>query len=236
MSAQKKNGDKKPPGRVRMPVKFIDGHWELLYGGAIKIKNGCIGDLEVSGDQIDDEAFLAALTQARRVRILGEGVELRMALTIRERLAEGLQAHVVGNTEIWTGAKANISPESRFVSVLLGTPTKLQALRKESIGGLWLRLKGTEPVGLESSAVNLPEALKLEPAISVNHAFTALSELYEPWRKSHTGNIYERVFFQESNKIWYPLDTLRKQELAVAEHQIISSLWQEVTRMLAEPL
>jgi hypothetical protein len=33
--------------------------------------------------------------------------------------------------------------------------------------------------------------------------------VFEPWRKAHTGNIYERVFYEKSNGNWGPLHELR---------------------------
>ena len=33
--------------------------------------------------------------------------------------------------------------------------------------------------------------------------------VFEPWRKSHTGNIYGRIFYKEKNSKWYPIDVLR---------------------------
>lgn len=32
---------------IRVPVKLVDGGWELLYGGAVKVKEGAIGKLHL---------------------------------------------------------------------------------------------------------------------------------------------------------------------------------------------
>jgi hypothetical protein len=57
---------------------------------------------------------------------------------------------------------------------------------------------------------------------SLNIALTRLSERYEPWRKAHTGNVYDRVIYKESNDKWYPLDVMRNSIAAKqAEHPLV---------------
>lgn len=219
--------------RIRIPVKLLDGHWELLYGGAVRARNGSTGVLSLSRDQIEDEAFLKVLSEKHRIRILDEGTELRVALTVREKLESSLYKLLV-STE-WDRA-AKISVESQFVPIWLGNPNEAQVKKGEKKGGLWLELQGMEPRGLESSTVTLPEGMDVTAAISVNHAFTLLSERFEPWRKSHTGNIYERVFYGENDGRWYRLGDLREREMAQAERAIIKTLWQEVARMIGKRL
>jgi hypothetical protein len=55
--------------------------------------------------------------------------------------------------------------------------------------------------------------------------------VYEPWRLSHTGNIYDRFLYQETDKKWYPLSLLRDFTLAKEEQKIAFNLWQ---RFMAE--
>jgi len=222
--------------RIRIPVRYIDGHWELAYGGAIKARNGCGAELLIARANIEDAALLDALTKKYWVRILDEGTELRLALTIRTKLDSNLSALLARDTQVRPESRGRLSVESRFVAVKLGPATKAQMKREEKKGGLWLALEGVEPRALESSQVLLPAALNLDPAISVNHAFTKLSELFEPWRLSHTGSIYERVFYKEGDGFWYPLNDLRQKEMGVAERKIIRALWKEVERLIKNPL
>lgn len=71
---------------VRVPVKWVNGHWELLYGGGIPVKEGTLGELRLDVSQIEDERFLTAVTKKTKIQILDEGVELRVALTIQSPL------------------------------------------------------------------------------------------------------------------------------------------------------
>jgi hypothetical protein len=32
---------------IRVPVKLVDGGWELLYGGPVKVKEGAVGELHL---------------------------------------------------------------------------------------------------------------------------------------------------------------------------------------------
>jgi len=86
--------------------------------------------------------------------------------------------------------------------------------------------RGVEAVGVRSTTVVLPEKISEEPIVSLNHAYTVLSEAFEYWRKSHTGNIYERVFYRERNDRWYALDTLRNKALQKQEQDIARELWE----------
>lgn len=93
-----------------------------------------------------------------------------------------------------------------------------------------------EPRAIESGMVNLPDAPGLESVDSLNYAFTRLSEIFEPWRKAHTGSIYERVFYRDCNDHWYPLKDLRDRALASAERKLIAELWANVAEQLGSAL
>lgn len=77
---------------VRVPVRCVDGQWELLYGGGIKVKEGGLAELRINRALIEDKQLLMALTKKSRVKILDQGAELRIALTIQPGLAPPLVA------------------------------------------------------------------------------------------------------------------------------------------------
>jgi len=113
-----------------------------------------------------------------------------------------------------------------FVQVWLDGPNDKQksSLRTTS-GGLWLITHGLDAIGLASTTIRLPAEILPNPVASLNHAYTRLSELFEPWRISHTENIYKHVLYQEKNGKWYPLDLLRNGVLAEKEQEIAQALW-----------
>jgi hypothetical protein len=95
-----------------------------------------------------------------------------------------------------------------------------------------------EPRSIESGSVQLPDVEEALPptADSLNHAFTLLSRVFEPWRKAHTGSIYERVFYRESNDTWYPLKFLRDRTMVEAERAVIAGLWARIEQALGDAL
>ncbi|OHE84186.1 MAG: hypothetical protein A2190_00385 [Lysobacterales bacterium RIFOXYA1_FULL_69_10] len=221
--------------KIRVPVKLVDGRWEVTYGGPVRVEEGAVGELHLDRGLFNDKQFLAALTQKRQVEALPEGTELRVALTVRE-LSPDLERHLVGRGDMQCSGFAKLAEATRFVAVFLDGPTSLQQRKGVTSGGLTLILEGMEPRAIETGQVALPGIPDRQHAESLNHAFTLLSEVFEPWRQAHTGSIYERVFYRESDGLWYPLDTLRNQALVQAEREVISALWDRVAQALGTAL
>jgi hypothetical protein len=49
---------------------------------------------------------------------------------------------------------------------------------------------------------------------SVNHAYTVLSEVYEPRRMSHTGNVFTKIYYLNVHKrLWEPLEAIRQTQM-----------------------
>ena len=116
---------------------------------------------------------------------------------------------------------------SHFVEVEIAPPTKRQQLDLGTLdGGLWLLLSGTRTEAIRSNAIILPSDIADKPAQSLNHALTILSEVYERWRISHTGNIYERVFYRTTDDRWFPLGVLREAARGEHEELIAGRLWE----------
>lgn len=220
---------------IRVPVKLVDGQWEVVYGGPVRVADGAVGELHLDRTCFSDPDFLKALTGKRMVEVLPAGSELRVALSIRQQVGE-LARHIV--SEPMRYPTGSISESSRFVSVTLGEATQPQRARGLTSGGLRLRLEGMEPRAMESGTVRLPAAEGVLPhtAVSLNHAFTLLSRVFEPWRKAHTASVYERVFYRESNDTWYPLKTLRNRTTGEAERTVIAGLWARIEQALGDAL
>ena len=226
--------------KLKVPVRFVDGQWEFFYGGGVPIRNGTIGDLVIEPDAITDLAFLSLLRKRTECKILDEGIELLVALTIRraaELPGELMQYIIPRNADdLLLGPDyydTIRSPDTQFVQVALGPLTdKQMKLLPEESGGAWLQVQGTQPKGIITSKIAAPMFGDEGTADSLNHAFTKLSKLYEPWRKSNTGNIYDRVLYREKNGQWYPIRVLRDAQVARDEHALIRELWDMVSRQL----
>lgn len=230
------------PNPIRIPVKLAGKQWEYFYGGHLPIRDGAVGDLIVDKCMIEDSKFVANLKHPSKHKILEAGTSLLVALTIRKGISlnENLKKHLQSkdnrpDLSLGDAYYSKLrSPHTQFVTVTIGPPNERQKrLDPEHQGGVWLHMEGHQPKGVSSSTVSLPEDLGNEPADSLNHAFTLLSEKYEPWRKSHTGNIYQRILYQEENKKWYPLEMLRNAALAKDELRFIRERWTQICENLS---
>lgn len=216
--------------KVTVPVKRVGERWEFFYGGDVPVREGTLGELTLSADQIADEGFRQRVTKELTVKILDEGTELLVALSDRNI------------NRRWAGAwpetnLPNASPgTTRFERIWLGpvkkNPGQLPLDAAPERGGLWLKLKGLERCELHGSTVQMPAGFEPPSATSLNHAFTMLSQAYEKHRISNTGNVYTRVFYQDRDKRWYPLEDLRTGVQAERERQLLSELWAQVEQML----
>ena len=225
---------------IRVPVKIIDGKVEYFYGGLLPVKIGTIGDLVLDEMYISDKNFLNLLKRKSQHKILGEGTELLVSLTIKNetKIDENLIKHLISSDDsrlilgtphyykYWT-------PTTRFVKMKIDKPTDRQfSADPKAVGGIWLDLQGFQTKGITTSSIMLHEDITNDAAISLNHAFTILSEKYEPWRKSHTGNAYDRVLYKENNNKWYPIDVLRNTAIIKDEHQLIKEQWEIISKKL----
>ena len=192
------------------------------------VREGTLGELTLDARDITNEKFKQRVMQEVTVKILDEGTELLVALTDHDTNGRllGFPEKMPINVPWGT---------TRFAKVRLGPqrPKKGQLSLDTEIdrGGLWLKVKGLERCELKASTVLMPEGFE-EPAVSLNHAFTLLSERYEKHRLSHTGNVYSRVFYCEGNGHWFPLDDLRRGVLVTAERNLLKSAWDEVEQAL----
>jgi hypothetical protein len=227
---------------VRIPVKQVNGDWEFFYGGKVPAFDGTVGELLISRDSIGDSRFFSLLNRKTTHKVLDVGTELLVALTVRPNvsLGEGLEQHLVERNSVsLSNAYFNLlrSSDTRFVRVSIGEPTILQTRRGLfGDGDIWLTVQGMQPKGIITSRIIVPGEVSDVPLDSLNHAFTRLSERYEPWRKSHTGNIYDRVLYQEANGCWHPLNVLRDAALAKEEHELVRAQWKQIEASLRAPL
>jgi hypothetical protein len=225
---------------VRIPVRLVDGAWEYFDGRGLPIMDGARGTLVIDKHAVLDEDFLDHLTRRSAYKILPEGTELLVALTIKPEpgFEPGIEQHLLGAHDVGVhpighAQYRRLSSSTRFVKVQIGQPTEIDPFESTNeSGGVWLLLEGAESKSLRTSQVMLPPGVSPEPAISLNHAYTLLSEKYEPWRKAHTGNIYQQVFYEEKNKQWYPLEIPRRAAIAEDEHQLVREWWAAISSEL----
>lgn len=216
---------------VTVPVKRVGDRWEFFYGGDVPVKDGTLGELTFSTRRIADEEFRRRVTAESIFKILEQGTSLLVALSDRSN----------GGSHIgrWPSPYPVAVPPgtTRWECVQLGPPKKSDAQDTQpqllpETGGLWLKVKGLDRCELSSSTIAMPEGFPEPTAISLNHAFTLFSRAYEKHRISNTGNVYTRVFYQDRDNCWYPLDDLRRGVQAKVERSLLNELWVEVEKKL----
>jgi hypothetical protein len=220
--------------QLRIPVRLVNGQWEFKLGGQVPVKEFSDAELVLHRSAIESNAFLDLMEERARHKVLDEGTPLRVSLTVKpenppsKELKQLLIPYDEMSQQIGAEFMDNWSavPPS-FVQVEIAGPNEKQArLFDTERGGLWLVTRGIEADGLASTRIVLPKEISVEPVGSLNHALTKLSEAYETWRISHTGNVYERVLYRERNGKWYPLDLLRNEKLEKQEQEIAKGLWE----------
>ncbi len=160
-------------------------------------------------DSTKDKQFIRKYSH----RVLPVGSTLLVALSIRPKpaLSTDLKKHLKLRTGYDLGNAfhtSKLSVDTQFIEVTVSDPTTQKELKDAASGGVFLQFDGLRQTGILTSSIKLPikDGDIDKVADSLNYAFTCLSEKYEPWRKSHTGNIYDRIFYMETNNKWYPID------------------------------
>lgn len=225
--------------KISLRATFRDGKWELLSGGEIPVAEGTVVEMSVPESSITDQKYLELMKSTSLIRILDRGTRLRAYLATKN--LEGVSDKKRACLFEWPNWPDEIATDSidswssgpiNFFELNIGPATEKQFQDFDtSNGGLWLYVQGGRAKGLKSSQFEFPDCVSVENATSLNHAFTILSEVYEPWRLSHTGNVYDRFFYQEADQKWYPLSLLRDFTLAKEEQKIAFNLWR---RFMAE--
>jgi hypothetical protein len=187
---------------VRIPVRIFGDHLEYYYEGALpRITEGTIGDLVLAKEALENPADLKRLNEKRAVPFLRKGTVLLAQLKPKHASHEQMQ---------------------NLVSVPNGMTLYDDGLYFSEIvldGTLHLEFRGSKHARLKPVECSLP-ALQSK-AQSLNHAYSLLSVFFESWRHSHTGNVFQKVFYYEqNNKRWLPLSDLRDQLMPLYERRL----------------
>ena len=219
---------------VRIPVKFTDNTLEYYYGGSNFVKEGSYAELIIEKQNITDAKLLEGLTKKSLSKMMNAEITLIVALSVDENVLDQDLKDCLKPANCYSIPKNPlfsryvINSRTQFIEVKIGRYPSPSVDSIFAEGGIWLELEGMEPKGLKVSHIKLPDCIDRNDIFSLNHAFTVLSEKYEPMRKSHTGNVYDRFFYKEENDQWYPLNVLRNAAIAHEEHAFVARRWKEI--------
>jgi hypothetical protein len=184
---------------LRIGVRFDGSGFVLLNGNPLpELAKDSIAELVLAPECIQNAKLRASLTGQKSTPLLKEGSRVLCGVSspmIEDIFVEGLNPS--GPVPIHTPYK--------FVEVTLNAD-------------LWLQVRGDQEARLSPCPCKIPALNK--DAESLNQAFTLISEEYETKRRSHSGNVFERVYAQDERGNWQSLDELRLsavQKLIVGE-------------------
>ena len=189
---------------VRIPIQVRKGAVTYFYGGSLpKLKDGCVGDLIVPRYAVEDEDAVRELTREETKIVLDSRTPILFSIDARATppaLGSWVMTPTVAQPHRWARHW-----QARFVGVLLMEP-------------LGLRLRGSKPAALRPCMCAIP-SLRAK-ADSLNHAYSLISESFEPRRISHSGNVFHVAFYPRDGA-WWPLNHLRGVHQAKEEKRLV---------------
>src|SRR5262249_377503 len=151
------------------------------------LKEGTLGDLILPESGLRDRRWVSLLGEERKVPLLGRATNVFASL----------RTHLKGKPpliQLLSSQVHNRVPATFAPSMLNDT--------------LFRFLHATKPPSLSDVECSLPTVYL--SAKSPKHAYTLLSEYYEPQRVSHTGNVFKKILYSDRRTgLWWPLDRLR---------------------------
>ena len=176
---------------ITFPVRIIDGRPEPFYGPTWpQLRDRVVADLVLPASAFVNPRDEALLSAPLGTDLLPVGTQL-FAVVSDAAVGEGF---FVTDDRFFT-----VVPHGRLVPFELAEP-------------LGIQLRGTKRARLEPCRRHVPSLKNTYD--SVNETYTRISEHHEPHRRSHTGNVFEKVLylheFRNDREIWCPLDDLRQ--------------------------
>lgn len=175
---------------VTLPVRIIEGRPQPFYGPTWPpLREGFVGDLVLPACAFVHPEDGTLLSAPLGIELLQEGSRL-LAVVSDQAVGDGI---IEASEQFWTTA-----PHGRFVPFDL-----LESLR--------IKLRGTKRARLEPCRCYVPSLQRTYA--SLNETYTRISERHEPHRRSHTGNVFDKVLHlhegSKQREIWCPIDELR---------------------------
>jgi len=180
---------------VSIPVKIENGEVTCFYGGKLPVIDTIIGQLIVPAYSVKDKSFLEKVSTENKHDFFPMGTVFLVQLFVKNwNMLDLKSINYLKDVRL----KYNVQDlcPGYFAEIELTNP-------------LQILLRGTKKAILYSCSCKIPFLNK--DAKSINHAYSLISIEFEKDRISHTGNVFQKVYYQESDMKWYPLDNKRNQ-------------------------
>ena len=152
-----------------------------------ELEKGAVAEVVLAPECIQDANVRARLTGEVSIRILAKGSFVLF----------GVSPSMIGNLK----AAGLIGPNQ--VPIL----SDYAYVEGKLDDNLFLQVRGDQEARLSPCACTIPVLER--QAQSLNHAFTVISEAFETRRRSHSGNVFERVYAEVDSGKWQSLYELR---------------------------
>lgn len=168
---------------VLIPTRVVNGELKFFYKGRLpEFMEGTIIDLIVPRFAIKDQEFIEKLESQEFKEILQKNDKLYAAVSstkIPEPLKKAAYSMETLINRKMDPLTMSLIQNTLFVEVNLQEP-------------VWLQLRGTKHGRLKPVNCSIPSLNK--EADSLNQAYYLISSEFEPWRKSHVGNAFQRFW------------------------------------------
>lgn len=178
---------------VRLDIVMQNGAVMLTGGLPLpKIRGRIAGELRTPVDAFENPEVARLMSDPQIVELLQAGVQVLVGVRSQsippslDAFARPLPPAQV--RDAWRG-------DLRWIDVILNEPL------------LWPVGGGGRQLLLDCKC-SIPALGK--GADSLNHAYTLVSTTFEPARRSHTGNVFLRAYYQTQGGLYAPLDELRQ--------------------------
>tara|TARA_R110001583_G_scaffold95420_3_gene239238 strand:+ start:770 stop:1420 length:651 start_codon:yes stop_codon:yes gene_type:complete len=201
---------------MKLDVTFTNGAW-VIDGNSYTFPEGTVAELFIQDPNLD-------IPPRFRVEAFDVGIQLAIALNPSPafKLDNANKGILKALKKVAFGEHMDV--DIRKFETYSFAKVSIDVGKKYQPSGSWFEFKENRPGKFICSAISFPEVMELAPVSSLNHAYTALSELIEPQRTSHTGNVYSCVFYEESDGLWYPLRNLREKKHHES-HKVAEQFW-----------
>jgi hypothetical protein len=182
---------------IRLPVRFIEGRFiNQITGVAItEIKHETPCEIIVNANKITDDDLLIVLGNETDVDLVKEGTVL-LAQVGRKDIPSNMRQFAVSPD----GMSSKYDAE--YVEIELREP-------------LVMKFRGSKQPQLKDCECYIRSIDQI--AKSINHAYSLISTAFEPKRRSHTGNVFQKVFYSYETRSqrqgWHVLNRLRSKTL-----------------------
>jgi hypothetical protein len=176
--------------RVVIPVTVSGKRFAFAFGDRMPaLVDGSQAEVVVAPEAVADKYVLKLLQTEQIIELLDPGVSVLIAMR-PEKISDELRSRAYGPDRHLSESGGH------YIEVVLSCPLRL-------------RLSGAKRAAFSGGSCTIP-ALDGRQAISLNQAFTFISEVFESDRQSHVGNAFLRgLFYDASEDTWTRLEDLR---------------------------